>query len=331
MTPIDLHVPTPATPLRPAPALLRAAPVVAAALAVAVLAAPAAAPAAVPGRPSPDAAPAAVARRSSSAAGTFVAALSQRPALNVGIVTDGRRVLAYACGDGRRAVWLEGRFDGRVALLRARRGGSGSIRLRRSGRVLIGIARLGGRAARFRARRARGSAGVWRASIATGDGTIIDAGWVVLGRRRQTGSALSGTSVIAPPALQPGSTVQLGGIELRPIQLDPGLLTGLEVSPGVVTLDPAVRGDQRLLLRRLGLTTAASVEIDGRAAGPPRPSGETDAIVVAVPPTLAAGCHDVTVRQPGQPAITKRDAFRVVIVGAPQTATPPGGFPCPAP
>ena len=54
------------------------------------------------------------------APGTFVAALDDRPALNLGLVTDGRRVAAYLCDQGRRSVWFDGRFRGTAAALLAR-------------------------------------------------------------------------------------------------------------------------------------------------------------------------------------------------------------------
>jgi hypothetical protein len=257
--------------------------------------------------------------------GTFVAALDDRPALHLGLVTDGRRVAAYVCDNGRRSVWFDGRFRGNTATLRAR-GRRGTIRLRSRGTALSGVVRLAGRTLRFRALRARGRAGIWRASVSAADGGAVEATWIVLRNGRQTGAVVDGTNIERPPALNTAQPdVQLADQDLTAVELGPIQLFPFAVSPQVVTI-PASSGPQSrpsqasITITRDGIADVSGVQvrIDGQLR-PPRPRQPgSDRIVVDLPSGIGAGLHDVSVQIPGQPLLVRDDAFRVVL----ERATP---------
>ena len=260
------------------------------------------------------------------APGTFVAALDDRPALNVGLVTDGSRVGAYVCDEGVRSVWFDGRFRGVSATLRAR-GRRGSIQVRSRGRVLTGVVRLAGRTLPFRALRARGRAGVWRASVLSGAGTPVEATWIVLRDGTQTGAVVDGTNIDRPPVLDTARPrVQLAGQDLTAVEIGPITLFPFGVSPQVVSIPapssgPQSRPDQfAITVTRDGIADVSGVviSIDGQARTQrPRQPG-SDKLAVTLPGGIAAGRHDVSVKIPNQPLLVRDDAFTVVI----ERATP---------
>jgi hypothetical protein len=260
------------------------------------------------------------------APGTFVTALDDRPALNVGLVTDGRNVTAYVCDKGTRSVWFDGRFRGASALLRAR-GRRGSIRVRSGGRALTGVVRLGGRTLRFRALRARGRAGVWRASVSGESGRAVEATWIVLRDGTQTGAVVNGTNIDRPPNLNTAQPdVQLADQDLTAVEIGPITLFPFGVSPQVVSIPapssgPQSRPDQvAITVTRDGIADVSGVviSIDGQARTQrPRQPG-SDKLAVTLPGGIAAGRHDVSVKIPNQPLLVRDDAFTVVI----ERATP---------
>jgi hypothetical protein len=250
--------------------------------------------------------------------GTFVGALDDRPALNIAIVTDGRRVTAYVCDNGRRSVWFDGRFRGEAATLRAR-GRRGSIRLRLERRALVGTASFAGRSFRFRALRALRRAGLWRASVNGPDGRPVEATWIVLRNGRRTGTQVTGTNVGPPPNLNTAEPdVQLAQQDLTAVELEPINLFPFGVSPQLVTIRPA--GPQRtggvtIIITRDGIADVAgvSVRIGGLSATPGRRDPGSDRISVTLPGGIGGGTHDVAVTIPGQGELVKRDALTVVI------------------
>lgn len=254
------------------------------------------------------------------APGTFVAALDDRPALNLGLVTDGRRVAAYVCDQGRRSVWFDGRFRGSAAVLRAR-GRRGSIQVRTSGRALTGVVRLAGRTLRFRALRTRGRAGLWRASVSGPTGRPVEATWILLRDGTQTGAIVNGTNIDRPPILNAAQPdVQIADQDLTADEIGPIDLFPFTVSPQVVTI-PASSGPQSrpsqatIAIIRDGIADVSGVQvrIDGQLR-PPRPRQPgSDRIAVDLPSGIGAGLHDVSVQIPGQPLLTRDDAFRVVL------------------
>jgi hypothetical protein len=251
--------------------------------------------------------------------GTFVAALDDRPALHIAIVTDGRRATAYVCDRGRRSLWFDGRFRGSAATLRARNR-RGSIRLRSERRVLVGVGRVLGRTLRFRALRARGRAGLWRASVTGQDGRIVEATWVVLRNGRQTGATVSGSSITSAPNLNTAQPdVQLADRDLTAVEFEPIDLFPFDVAPRVVVIDraaPQRTGGVSISVIRDGIADVSGVvvRIDGQSTRPGRRDPGSDRVIIQLPGGIAAGPHDVSVQIPGQPELVRQDAFTVQLV-----------------
>jgi hypothetical protein len=250
-------------------------------------------------------------------AGTFVTALSRRPPVHLAVVTDGRLATAYRCGRGR-PVWFDGRFRGATATLRAR-GGRGLIRLRASGRAFAGRLLLNGRTTRFRVTRARGRAGLWRASALTPDAGPVVAAWVVLANGAQAGGATIGSSTAPAPALDLAEPdVTIGGVGLTAVELDPPDLFPFDVSPRRVTIlasGPRPPGGETILIIRDGIADVGSVtvKIGGLTASPrPRQPG-SDQLPVRLPGGLGAGLHDVSVKIPGQAELVRRKVLEVIV------------------
>jgi hypothetical protein len=251
-------------------------------------------------------------------AGTFVAALSTRPPVHLAIVTDGRLATAYRCGGTGRPVWFDGRFRGARATLRARRG-RGLIRLRTAGRALAGSLLLNGKTTRFRATRARGQAGLWRASALTPDAGTVVAAWVVLANGRQAGGATIGNSTATAPALNLAEPdVTIAGVGLTALQLDPPDLFPFDVSPRRVTIlasGPRPPGGETVVIIRDGIADVGgvTVKIGGLTASlRPRQPG-SDQLPVRLPGGIAAGLHDVSVKIPGQAELVRRNVLEVII------------------
>jgi hypothetical protein len=251
--------------------------------------------------------------------GTFVAGLDDRPALNLAIVTDGRRVVAYVCDQGRRSLWFDGRFRGSAATLRARNR-RGSIRVRSERRALVGVARLLGRTLRFRALRARGRAGLWRASVSGQNGRIVEATWIVLRNGRRTGTTVTGSLVDRAPDLNTAQPdVQLADRDLTAVQFEPIDLFPFDVAPRTVVIDrsaPQRTGGVTIAVIRDGIADVSGVvvRIDGqRATLRPRDPG-SDRLGVVLPGGIAEGAHDVSVQLPGQAELVRPDVFTVDLV-----------------
>jgi hypothetical protein len=253
------------------------------------------------------------------APGTFVAALDDRPALHIAIVTDGRRAVAYVCDRGRRSLWFDGRFRGSSATLRARNR-RGSISLRSERRVLVGVARVLGRTLRFRALRARGRAGLWRASVTGQNGRIVEATWVVLRNGRLTGTQVSGSSITNAPNLDTAQPdVQLANRDLTAVEFEPIDLFPFDVAPRLVVIDraaPQRTGGVSISVIRDGIADVSGVviRIDGERTGLGRRDPGSDRVIVQLPGGITEGPHDVSVQIPGQSVLVRNDAFTVDLV-----------------
>ena len=193
--------------------------------------------------------------------------------------------------------------------------------MRVSGSVLTGVVRLPGRTLRFRAVRARGRAGLWRASVSGTDGRPVEATWIVLRNGNQTGAIVNGTNIDRPPVLNPAQPdVQIADQDLTAGEIGPIDLFPFAVSPQVVSI-PASSGPQTrpnqatIAIIRNGIADVSGVQvrIDGQLR-PPRPRQPgSDRIAVDLPSGIGAGLHDVSVQIPGQPLLVRDDAFRVVL------------------
>jgi hypothetical protein len=262
-------------------------------------------------------APAAASAQGRVSAGRFVAALSERPRIHLAVVTNGRLAIAYLCDAGTRAIWFGGRFRGRTAALRARRGRA-SVRLRAARRALVGTVRFGGRRVRFRALRVRRRAGLWRAGVLTANGDVIEAAWIVRSNGRQTGAATVDDSVQPAPNLNVAEpNVTLGDVNLTAVNLDPIDLFPFDVSPSTVTIDPSApqrTGGETIRIIRDGIAdvSGVTVRIGGLAASVGRRQPGSDQIPVGLPGGLGPGTYDVAVKLPGQAELVRRNVLQVV-------------------
>ena len=125
---------------------------------------------------------------------------AQGTGLLIGVVTDGSRMLAYSCDSRSFGTGFAGTLEGGSAKLRARDGAILALRLR-AGRV-AGTLVVRGRRLAFTAQRARGAAGVYRATGALAGRRTAAVGWVkapggVVGVTRITNAA-TGTVTFQP-------------------------------------------------------------------------------------------------------------------------------------
>jgi hypothetical protein len=148
---------------------------------------------------------------------SYVGRVSGTPVV-IGVVTDGRQMLAYSCDSKSFGTGFAGTLHDGRATLRARDGSILALAVR--GRDAAGTLTIAGRALRFVAHRTTGAHGVYRAAGPIGRDRVAAVGWVlgpdgIAGVTRITSTAAGTVSFEPAPALRPdAATVDIHGAEL---------------------------------------------------------------------------------------------------------------------
>lgn len=171
-----------------------------------------------------------------AAKGSYVARIAGTGAF-LALVSDGRRLTGYLC-DGRRVSrWLTTTAleQGRVALT-ARDGERLGTATLASG-VVRGQLELDGSVHAFHAVRARGQAGLYRATVERGGRVRADAGWVVLADGSQRGTVntfIDPLSDLARTSAAPRLDTATGTVKFNTA----GTATASKLTqPGVIDID----------------------------------------------------------------------------------------------